>query len=139
MDNQTASGTAPQMRVTPNIEVSVPVKPSYVNPRNMQLERQGADTVPASNRYPTIRGGVCDWCGVLDPNYPAHLQYKLCPHYRGMDMKCIYCPAEKDQIEVLRISELQVAEHPYKPGVLVAWCNSTDCSKKHIERFKVSQ
>ena len=143
MNEETASGTAPQTRMTPNIEVSVPLTPKpvqqWTNPRNMQLERQGAETVPSSERYPEIRCGQCEWCGVVDSNYPAHLQYKLCPHYRGMDMKCIYCPAEKDQIEVLRMSMLKVAGHPYKPGVLIAWCNSTECSKKHIERFKISQ
>lgn len=143
METNTASGTVPQSHTTPNIEVSVPLthKPvqQYTNPRNMQLERQGAETVPVSERYPEIRCGQCEWCGTVDPNYPAHLQYKLCPHYRGMDMACIYCPPEKDQVEVLRMSMLQVAGHPSKPGVLIAWCNSTECSKKHIERFKVSR
>ena len=134
-----ASGTLPNSQPIP-IEVSVPLqKQQYTNPRNMQLERQGAETVPSSERYPEIRGGQCEWCGTLDPAYPAHLQYKLCPHYRGQDMKCIYCPPEKDQVEVLRMSRLQVMGHPYKPGILIAVCNSTECGKKHIERFKISR
>lgn len=131
MDN-TASGTS-----TPNAKI--PKSQEYINPRDMRLERQGADTVPSSRRFPAIIGGVCEWCGILDSNMPGHLQYKLCPHYRGKDMKCIYCPAEKDQTEVLRTSYLNVAEHPYQNGVLIAWCNSTECARKHMERFKVSR
>lgn len=110
----------------------------YTTPRQMKLERQGADTVPYSHKFPTIRAGQCEWCGVLDPNYPAHMQYKLCPHYRGMEAKCVYCPREKDQTETVRVSRLQVQEHPYHPGTLVMWCNSTECSGKHIARFKQS-
>lgn len=108
------------------------------SPREMRLERQGADTVPLSRRFPEIRAGQCEFCGVIDPNQPGHLQYKLCPHYRGMEAKCIYCPHEKDQVEVVRASRMNVAEHPYQPGVLIMWCNSTECSKKHIERFKTN-
>jgi hypothetical protein len=114
--------------------------PNYsAQPREMRLERQGADTVPMSRRFPQIRGGQCEFCGVIDPHQPADLQYKLCSHYRGMEAKCVYCPREKDQHEVVRISKLNVAEHPYQAGVLIMWCNSTECSKKHLERFKISQ
>ena len=108
-------------------------------PRQMRQERQGADTVAYSRRFPEIRGGQCEWCGVIDPNQPGHLQYKLCPHYRGMDIKCSYCPAEKDQTEVVRMHKINVAEHPYQPGVLISWCNSTECSEKHLQRFKISK
>lgn len=129
MDNKTASGTVPHSAQLPDYSAQ---------PRNMRLERQGADTVPVSRRFPRIKGGQCEFCGVVDPHQPGYLQYKLCPHYRGMEAKCVYCPREKDQTEVIRISKLNVAEHPYQPGTLVMWCNSPECSKKHIERFKVS-
>ena len=103
------------------------------------MERQGADTVPSSRRFPSIRGGQCEFCGVIDPRYPAHLQYKLCEHYRGMEAKCSYCPREKDQTEVVRMSKFNVAEHPYQPGTILMWCNATECAGKHLERFKVSR
>jgi len=128
MNKQTASGTAPNVAQIPDSGL----------PRNMRLERQGAETVPYSRRFPAIRGGQCEFCGVVDPKMPGHLQYKLCSHYRGMDLRCVYCPREKDPEEVIRMSVLNVAEHPYQPGVLVAWCNTTECSTKHLERFKVS-
>jgi hypothetical protein len=129
MDKQIASGTVPLTVQTPDYSAS---------PRSMRLERQGATNVQVSRRFPQIRGGQCEFCGVIDPNQPGHLQYKLCEHYRGMEAQCIYCPREKDQTEVVRISKLNVAEHPDKPGVLLMWCNSTECSQKHLERFKVS-
>lgn len=121
--NQTP-GTA-----TPNVQV----------PRQMRLEREGVETVPMSRRFPQIRAGQCEYCGVMDPQYPAHLQYKLCPHYRGMEAKCVYCPRDKDQVEVVRISTLNVAEHPYQPGTLLMWCNATECAGKHIKRFQISR
>lgn len=122
MDNQTP-GTAP----------------SFAQPRNMRLERQGVDTVPMSRVFPEIRCGQCEFCGVIDPHQPAHFQYKLCPHYRGMEAKCIYCPQEKDQVEVVRAHRLLVREHPYQPGTLIMLCNSTECEKKHQDRFKISR
>ncbi len=125
-----ASGTAPQSAQIPNYQAQ---------PRNMRLERQGADTVPVSRVFPRVRGGQCEYCGVVDSRQPGHLQYKLCGHYRGMELKCVYCPAEKDQVEILRISILNVREHPYQPGTLIAWCNATECGRKHIERFKISR
>lgn len=120
--------------VSPNVPL-----PNYSHqPRQMSLERQGADNVQVSRRFPRIRGGQCEFCGVIDPRQPGHLQYKLCPHYRGMEMKCSYCPRDKDHQEVTRIAIMNVAEHPNRPGTLVSWCNSTECGGKHIERFKVS-
>lgn len=128
--NETVSGTAPHFAQQPNYSQQ---------PREMRIERQGADTVPVSRRFPQIRGGQCEFCGVIDPHQPAHLQYKLCGHYRGMEARCTYCPKEKDQTEIVRISKLNVAEHPYQPGTIVMWCNATECGRKHMERFKVSQ
>src|SRR3990167_1918444 len=133
--NEQAPGTAPQNAQEPIVR---PVQ-QYTQAGQMKLERQGASTVPESARFPQIRAGQCEWCGTLDPHTPGHLQYKLCPHYRGMEAKCVYCPEEKDQVEVVRSSTLNVAEHPYQRGTLIMWCNSFECSKKHFERFKISR
>lgn len=120
MNNQ-ASGTVP-----------------YTAPAEMQIERQGAGATPMSRRFPQVRGGQCEFCGTVDANYPGDYQYKLCPHYRNMELKCSYCPDHKSQEEVVRNSTLNVAEHPYQRGVMIAWCGSFECSQKHIERFKIS-
>ncbi len=110
----------------PNVNV-----PNYSHqPRNMRLSPRGATSSPMSRRFPEIRGGQCEFCGTIDPNQPGQLQYKLCPHYRGMDAKCVYCPEHKDQDEVVRNSTLNVAEHPYRPGELLMWCKSFECSQK---------
>lgn len=104
-------------------------------PRNMRLTPRGAPSIPMSRVFPEVRGGQCEFCGTLDPNQPGDLQYKLCPHFRGMDLKCVYCPLHKDQDEVVRNSVLKVREHPYRPGELVVWCQSFDCLKKFEEQF----
>ena len=107
-------------------------------PRNMQVERQGETSSPYSRRFPEVRGGVCEYCGVIDGNYPSEYQYKLCNHYRGMQLRCTYCPAGKNPDEVIGHSTLMIAEHPDNPRKLVVWCNSFECSRKHLERFKVN-
>ena len=127
MINETP-GTSPQ---NANVNYSA-------QPRNMRLTPRGATSAPMSRRFPEVRGGQCEYCGTLDPNQPGDVQYKFCPHYRGMDLKCVYCPPNKDQDEVVRNSTLNVAEHPYRPGELIVWCKSFECSKKHEEAFKTA-
>ncbi len=116
-----------------------PVAPTnWVMPRQKQLERHGDQSSPTTVFFPQVRGGVCEYCGVLDGAYPSEYQYKLCPHYRGMQLRCTYCSATKNQDEVINHTVLRVAEHPDNPDKLVVWCDSYECSKKHTERFKVS-
>lgn len=107
-------------------------------PRQKQLERQGGHSAGYSIRYPEIRGGICEYCGVIDGNHPSEYQYKLCTHYRGMQMRCVYCPDSKNPDDVINHSVLRVAEHPDNPDKLVVWCDSYECSKKHLERFKIN-
>ncbi len=118
--------------------VSAPATPNWVMPRQKTLERQGSATAPYSHRSPQVRGGVCEYCGILDPHTPSQYQYKLCPHYRGMQLRCTYCPESKDVDDVIYHSTLNVAEHPDNPSKLIVWCDSYDCSKRHTDRFKVS-
>lgn len=122
-----APGTLPQ---------SAPI-PNYASePRNMRLTPRGATSAPMSRVFPRVIAGTCDYCGTLDHSQPGQYQYKLCPHYRGMDLKCVYCPLHRDQEEVVRNNTLNVREHPYRPGELLVWCQSFDCVKKHEEAFK---
>ncbi len=114
------------------------VAPAWVPqaPRQMRVERQGASSEPYTQRFPQIRGGTCEYCGVLDKNVPAQYQYKLCPHYRGMQARCTYCPESKDPDEVVRQAGINVAAHPDNPNTLIMWCNSYECSRAHEKRFK---
>ena len=119
-----------------------PVQPEYIAPapimpRQKTIERQGDLSTQYSRRFPQVRGGLCEFCGVIDPNTPSQHQYKLCPHYRGMQLRCTYCPATKEPDDVIYHSTLNIAEHPDNPDKLVVWCNSYECSKKHTERFKI--
>lgn len=120
---------------TPPAPVYVPPAPVARLPRNMRVERTGATSAQYTVHWPQIRGGTCEFCGVLDPNTPAQFQYKLCPHFRGMTARCTYCPESKDPDEIVYHSNMHVAEHPDQPGVLIMWCNSTSCSDAHFKRF----
>lgn len=111
---------------------------NWVMPRQKQVERVGGQGSQYSIRYPQVRGGICEYCGVIDPNQPSQYQYKLCPHYRGMQLQCSYCPQTKDADDVIYHASLNIAEHPDNPDKLVIWCDSYDCSRKHEERFKIS-
>lgn len=116
--------------------VYVQAPPPPQAPRQMRVERQGAKSEPYTQRFPQVRGGVCEFCGVLDPNVPSQFQYKLCGHYRGMQLRCSYCPETKDPDEVNYHSNLNIASHPDNPNTLIVWCDSYNCSDAHLKRFQ---
>lgn len=119
-------------------EVQAPVVAHYA-PRPKTLERTGQRSEPYTHRMPQIRGGICEWCGVIDPNVPSQFQYSICPHFRGIgEMRCSYCDEAKDPTDVVIHAVLNVAEHPNNPDQLVVWCNSYECSRKHEARFRVN-
>ena len=108
-----------------------------------QMERRGGKTVPYTKMYPLIKGGQCDFCGTIDKNQEAIYQYKLCPHFRGINLECSYCDPTKDPNEVVRYSVMKVHDHPYDKDAqgrptLVMVCDSYECSTKHRARFQVS-
>src|SRR4051812_26060109 len=104
------------------------------------IERQGSTSVPVTQIYPKVRGGVCEYCGILDSRVPSQDQYKLCPHFRGIgQLACSYCPDYKDPGDVAKNSTLIVHAHPTNHDQLVVVCGSYDCSRKHIERFKINK
>ena len=116
-----------------------PNAPATVSYRTPQIERQGAIGVPVTAYYPQIRGGICEYCGVLDQNTPSEHQYRLCPHFRSMgQMRCSYCEPTKDPNEVVAKSVLNVHGHPNDPNKLVVVCDSFKCSQKHEQRFTTS-
>ena len=139
MAKKTQGTEAPQAPDTATATVTAPpvVSAPHYQPRQKRIERQGSRSEPYTIRYPEVRGGICEFCGTLDPNYGFD-QYKLCPHYRGMELRCSYCDSARNPEEVVRGSVLRVAQHPNDPDSLVVWCDSYDCSRKHEKRFKVA-
>jgi len=111
-------------------------QPPVAQPPAYTMERQGEKNEPYTRRLPQVRGGVCEYCGTLDPNVPPENQYKLCPHFRGLTLRCSYCDETKDPEEVVSNSILNVAEHPEKRGTFIAWCGSYECSRAHEKRFR---
>ena len=102
------------------------------------IERQGVQGVPMVRHYPIIYAGTCESCGVMDPNARAEDQYKLCKHYKGMNLKCVFCPEAKDHDEVVRASKMLVMEDPYSPGNLVTLCGSYECTRKFEKKYNIS-
>lgn len=109
-----------------------------LEPRNMRISQPGESSAPVSRRFPDVRGGTCEYCGVIDKNYPGEQQYKLCPHYKGMNLKCTYCKEGADHDEVIRTSLLLVMEDPYMPGNLITHCGKYECQRKHEKRFNIT-
>ena|SRR3990167_5524311 len=117
-----------------------PVPAQVYQPRQKTIERQGVRSEPYTRRYPQVRGGLCEYCGVLDVNVPSEQQYKLCPHFRTIgELRCSYCDETKDPVEIVGHHVLNIAEHPENPDKLVVWCNSYDCSRRHEARFRVNR
>lgn len=109
-------------------------------PINKVIERQGVNAVPHVVKHPDVRGGVCDACGVIDQYREPYEQYKLCNHYRGMQLRCSYCPNDNhhEPDEVARRSVLKVFDHPDKPDQLIVVCDEYECSRRHQRRFQVN-
>ena len=104
-----------------------------------RIERQGSATVPYTEYYPKIYGGICEFCGVIDNSRPSIEQYKLCPHYSGIgEIICSYCDQAKNPAEVMYKSIINVHGSPDHPDELVVVCNNFKCSQRHEKRFKVS-
>lgn len=122
-------GTVPQ---------TAPSAQRYIMPNQMQVERVGNMTSGITETFPEVRGGICEYCGVIDGNHPSHMQYRLCPHYRGMDLRCTYCPASKDSEEITNHSVLRILKHPEKSNTLLIHCNSFECLEKHKKRWQVA-
>lgn len=102
------------------------------------VERQGRSTEAMTRRFPQVRGGICEFCGVLDNKVPSEFQYKLCPHFRGLELRCSYCDETKNPDDVNGHAILNIAVKPGSNHELVVWCNSYECSRKHEARYKVS-
>ena len=105
----------------------------------MPLERIGAKSAPYTRMKPHVIGGVCEFCGVLDNLQPSENQYLLCPHFKDIgELRCSYCPATADPIEVIKKADMKVHEHPDKPGVWIAVCDSYNCARAHETRFNLA-
>ena len=103
---------------------------------NKTIERQGQRAEAYSEYYPQVRGGVCEFCGVIDNKQSSTVQYKLCKHFKGMDLRCSYCPATADPEQVVYHSVINIHGHPDNPNKLVVVCDSYNCSRAHEVRFK---
>lgn len=137
-ERENARETVSQEVVQAPVYVPPPVY-TPPQPRQMRIERQGALSEPYVRHYPEVRGGVCDFCGILDPNVPSQFQYKLCQHYRGMQLMCSYCPSSKDQNDVIYKSRLLVMDSPDRPGELIVVCDNYECERAHQQRFRRAQ
>lgn len=107
-------------------------------PREMKIGRTGDGANIASRQYPDIRAGTCEYCGVINNNYSGDVQYKFCPHYSGMEMKCSFCKESANHPEVVRMSKMIVREDPYLPGQLVTLCGSYECTRKYENKYHLN-
>lgn len=113
-----------------------PTDGAVIAPVQKRIERQGSRAEPYVHHMPQVRGGICEFCGVIDNNVPSEYQYRLCPHFRGMELACSYCDAMKNPDEVVKKSTLNIMSHPDKPDTLIVVCDSYECSRAHQARFQ---
>lgn len=106
--------------------------------KDMRLSGAGESLGLHSRRFPDIRGGVCEECGVIDNRQPGAVQYKLCKHYKDRDMRCSFCKDTADHDEVIRMSTLLVKEDPYVPNQLVTLCGSYECTRKFESKYHIA-
>jgi hypothetical protein len=102
------------------------------------VERRGSRSEPYVVHYPQIIAGVCEFCGVLDSSVPSKFQYRLCRHYKNMEIRCSYCDETKDPDDVNYKSTLNITDHPSDPGKIVVVCDNFTCLQKHQARFKIA-
>lgn len=102
------------------------------------VERQGSRSEPRVRHYPQVIGGVCEFCGIIDSTVPSQYQYQLCPHYKGMQLRCSYCDGNKNPDEVNYRSTLNVTDHPNDPEKIVVCCDAFTCVQSHHARFKIA-
>ncbi len=105
----------------------------------LEVERNDGQISGFTVEFPKVKGGVCDFCGVIDPNQPSTMQYKLCTHYRGKQLACSYCPPSKNQDDIIEHSTMRVLQHPENPKKLLVYCDSFNCRKAHEDRFQLSR
>lgn len=105
----------------------------------MQIERKGSQTMPVTTMWPRIIGGLCEFCGVMDPNLPSHEQYKMCMHFSGIgEIQCSYCEQTADPVDVIKKAEIKVHQSPSNPNEVVVVCDKFRCTDAHIKRFQVN-
>lgn len=108
-----------------------------MNPKDLVLTQPGQANVPMSRRFPRVLGGQCEHCGTLDKNVDGRYQYKICPHFKDMNLKCVFCKESADHDEVIRHSELLVMEDPQYPGRLLTLCGQFECNKKFEDKYGI--
>lgn len=112
--------------------------------RILTVEQSESSGFPAATKLPNIRGGICEFCGVVDPKVPSHLQYTLqhapnCPYtrYGGLkEVKCSYCPEGTDLDDVRAHRVFSVFEFPPNSGKLTVVCDDMRCESAHFKRFQ---
>ncbi len=104
------------------------------------FERQGSTSEPMTKLYPAVIAGQCEFHGVMDNKLPAHLQYTLCDHFKGMgQIRCTYCPDSVDPVEVITQRKIMIHGSPTNPNAVIAVCDSLQCSGAHEKRFKLNK
>ena len=94
-------------------------KEATINPP-VTIERRGNVSVPRTHHYPEVRGGICEWCGVMDSRQDSRVQYTLCDHFKNFGLlQCSYCDESKDPNDVIYRHTLNIHDHPYEKDKLL--------------------
>lgn len=81
-------------------------------------------------------------CETDEKGMRYHSWVGYCRHehnYKGMQIKCSYCPIDTDFRAIAKIRTFNIYQHPENRSVLIICCSDFRCERKHQSRFIKNQ
>lgn len=98
--------------------------------------------LPEHKRWPNIIGGACEFCGtgvyhtetarLITPLAANRYGVGQCEHYKDVEIRCSYCPAETDWNQLSQ-RKIRVLEFASTPGELIMVCTDFGCDSRFKE------
>ena len=134
-------------------------------PQRVDMSVEGR--MPYTHVFPKIYAGVCEFHGTPYGNVDLNVMKgrcwhscgndPLCPHsktgcefrpgedycrhehnYKGLQIRCSYCPLDQDMRFVIKARTLLVFQHPDDSRRIIMVCSDYRCQKKHQDRFRIN-
>ncbi len=113
----------------------------------LRVERLVESGTMGARMLPKVVGGVCEFCGPAEydhssPQRPVNelrfeplTQMGHCKHYKGLQLRCSYCPLSSDWPGNIQSRIHTIYEYPAGSGNLIVHCDAMECRSAHIKRF----
>lgn len=110
------------------------------------VEREGESGAISAKKLPNVIAGVCEFCGpgeydhsspqrmMVDWTVHPETQKGKCQHYKGITIRCSYCPLNAEWTDNIRHRQHLIFESPWDPTKLIIVCSDMACRDKHVKR-----